>query len=48
MDKKKITLGYWGIRGRAMVCRYLLEYSKTPYQEKIYTDENEWFGKDKY
>eukprot|EP00825_Cyclidium_porcatum_P046951 TRINITY_DN750_c0_g1_i2.p2 TRINITY_DN750_c0_g1~~TRINITY_DN750_c0_g1_i2.p2 ORF type:complete len:218 (-),score=46.23 TRINITY_DN750_c0_g1_i2:317-970(-) len=44
--EKNLILGYWGIRGRAQVCRYLLEYTKTPYTQKLYGDPKEWFGKD--
>lgn len=44
--QSKLTLGYWGIRGRAQVCRFLLEYTKTPYTQKIYSDHTEWFQKD--
>ena len=31
------TLGYWAIRGLAHPIRYLLEYTKTPYEDKHYT-----------
>lgn len=39
-------MGYWGIRGRAQVCRYLLEYTKTKYTQKVYSNPADWFGKD--
>ncbi len=40
-------LGYWPIRARAQVARYLLEYSKIHHKEKLYYDMEEWFNKDK-
>jgi glutathione S-transferase len=43
----KLVLGYWGIRGRAQPLKFLLEYTKVPYDLKVYTDPTEWFGKDK-
>jgi len=33
----KVVLGYWKIRGLAEPIRYVLEYTKTPYVEKLYT-----------
>jgi len=32
----KVVLGYWKIRGLAETIRYLLEYTKTPYVERLY------------
>jgi len=32
----KAVLGYWRIRGLAEAIRYVLEYTKTPYVEKLY------------
>lgn len=46
MAEQKVVLGYWGIRGRGNVSRLLLEYCGVPYEEKRYSDPNEWFGKD--
>ena len=43
----KITLGYWGFRGRAQVARHLLTYTGAEFEEKIYTKPEEWFQKDK-
>jgi hypothetical protein len=31
MEKKKVTLGYWAIRGLAETVRLVLEVTKTPY-----------------
>ncbi|XP_053943535.1 glutathione S-transferase 2-like [Cuculus canorus] len=31
-----LTLGYWDIRGLAHAIRLLLEYTETPYQERLY------------
>ncbi|XP_052554132.1 glutathione S-transferase 2 isoform X2 [Tympanuchus pallidicinctus] len=33
-----LTLGYWDIRGLAHPIRLLLEYTETPYQERLYRD----------
>ncbi|KAI9344924.1 glutathione S-transferase Mu 3-like protein [Obelidium mucronatum] len=30
-------LGYWNIRGLAAPIRYVLEYTKTPYEDRVYT-----------
>ncbi|NXH11993.1 GSTM2 transferase, partial [Bucco capensis] len=44
-----LTLGYWDVRGLANPVRMLLEYTETPYQEKLYRpgpapefDRNDW------
>ena len=42
-----ISLGYWAIRGRAQVSRYLFEYLNIDYNDKKYTNPDEWFKKDK-
>ncbi|KAK9404386.1 glutathione S-transferase Mu 1-like [Crotalus adamanteus] len=34
--KMEVTLGYWNIRGLAHCIKLLLEYTKTPYNEKHY------------
>jgi len=34
--KQDVLLGYWKIRGLAQPIRFLLEYTATPYQEKLY------------
>uniref|UniRef100_A0A8C5P8S0 glutathione transferase n=1 Tax=Leptobrachium leishanense TaxID=445787 RepID=A0A8C5P8S0_9ANUR len=31
-----MILGYWDIRGLAHAIRFLMEYTKTPYEEKVY------------
>lgn len=43
----KITIGYWGIKGRGEVLRILCEYLEVPYENKLYADPNAWFGVDK-
>jgi len=42
------TLGYWDMRGLASPIRYLLEYTKTPYEERRYKAEGPptWSRKD--
>lgn len=45
MGGEQITLGYWGLRGRAQVARLLLAYTGADWKEVHYTDN--WFGKDK-
>lgn len=35
--KKKMVLGYWGIKGRAHTIRLLLEYLEFDYENKIYS-----------
>ena len=42
-----ITLGYWGVRGRAHTLRLLLEYTGTNWQETTYTNDSDWFDRDK-
>jgi glutathione S-transferase len=42
-----ITLGYWGVRGRAHTLRLLLEYTGANWQETTYTNDADWFGRDK-
>ncbi|KAL4464768.1 hypothetical protein ABPG74_011329 [Tetrahymena malaccensis] len=46
--KQKLLFGSWIQRGNAMPIRFLLEYTQTIYNEKIYYQENksEWFQKD--
>ena len=43
----KVTLGYWGIKGRGQIARYLLAYTGTQFEDKLYTSQEEWFQKDK-
>ena len=42
-----IVFGYWGIRGRGQLARYILEYTEQEYTEKRYSNPQDWFGKDK-
>ena len=42
-----IILGYWPSRSLSGTLRSLLAYCGINYKEKIYTDANEWFDKDK-
>jgi len=50
LKKKKVVLGYWDIRGLANPIRLLLEYTHTPYEDKLYVvgppptfDRGQWF-----
>ena len=45
--KDKVLIGYWGIQGRAHSAKLLLAYHKVDWDEKVYTDPQEWFGTDK-
>lgn len=47
MAQSKITLGYWGVKGRGQAVRDFLEYIGLPYENKVYTNREEWFEKDK-
>jgi glutathione S-transferase len=42
-----VTLGYWNIRGLAERIRLVLEYLQIPYNQVIFTpeQEDEWFSK---
>ncbi|CAD8208970.1 unnamed protein product [Paramecium octaurelia] len=44
--ENKVILGYWSIRGLAQPLRFFLEYIELPYEDKRYTNPEEWFGKD--
>ena len=46
MDSKP-TLGYWGIRGQGAYPRMTLEAAGKEYNNLVYKDGSEWFGKDK-
>jgi len=46
-SSNEVTLSYWPIRGLAGVLRNVLAYCEVPFTNKLYTDANEWFGKDK-
>ncbi|NWH97839.1 GSTM3 transferase, partial [Tichodroma muraria] len=46
-----VTLGYWDIRGLAHAIRLLLEYTETPYEDKLYScgeapdyDKSQWIN----
>lgn len=43
----KMTLGYWGIRGRGQIPRLLAAYTGVELEDHKYTDFNKWFGEDK-
>ena len=47
MADSKIIIGDWSIKGRSEILRQLCEFLCLPYQNKIYTDPNEWFLIDK-
>lgn len=47
MDQNKIRLGYWKARGRGEVARQLMAIFGAQWDEKQYTDDKEWFEKDK-
>lgn len=47
MDANQLVLGYWAIRGLGQPLRALLHYVGLPFTDKLYTDANEWFGKDR-
>jgi glutathione S-transferase len=42
-----MILGYWNIRGLAQPIRFLLEYLRLPYEDKRYTNPEQWFRIDK-
>jgi len=46
-SSEKLTLGYWGIRGRAGLDRTMLAFCELPFTNKIYSNPVDWFGKDK-
>jgi glutathione S-transferase len=43
----EVTVGYWLMRGRAGPVRNLLSYCGIPFQNKNYTNFEEWFAQDK-
>ncbi|KAL4449713.1 hypothetical protein ABPG74_008086 [Tetrahymena malaccensis] len=47
MADNKLTLGYWGGFGKAQPARYLLELTKTPYNDMKYFEDGKWFKQDK-
>lgn len=36
IDKDQLVLGYWAARGRVESSRLLLQYTKTPFVDKMY------------
>lgn len=46
-SKDKLILGYWGFQGRPQATRFLLAYHNIDWEDKFYTDPQEWFGTDK-
>lgn len=46
-SKDKLIVGYWGIQGRAHPTRFLLAYHKVDFEDKQYSDPQEWFGTEK-
>jgi len=42
-----IVLAYWNIRGLAQASRYLLEYTGTSFENKVYLEDDAWFSEDK-
>jgi len=44
----KLILGYWKVRGLGGILKSLLHYCDIPYEEKIYTSNEEWFNHEKY
>ena len=41
-----MKIGYWGIKGKAEVLRYIASYLKYDFEDKLYTSREEWL-KDK-
>ena len=46
-SRDKLIIGYWDFRGRAHPAKLVLAYHKIDWDEKLYSDEQEWFGTDK-
>ena len=47
MADTPLTLGYWNTMGLAQPLRYILAYSEAKWKDKVYTDKEEYFKKDK-
>jgi hypothetical protein len=47
MDKK-VTLGYWAIRGRGQISRLLLAYTGAVWEDVKYTEPGQWFNGDRF
>lgn len=44
-NQHPVELYYWPIRGLAERIRLILEYTGLKYEDKTYTDRDEWFNK---
>jgi len=44
----KFILGYWNVRGVGGILHNLLNYCEIPYEDHIYTSNEQWFDKEKY
>ena len=47
LGSNKLTLGYWPFRGISQSIRYILHFTKTEFNDKMYSDRDEWFKGDK-
>jgi glutathione S-transferase len=43
-ESSSITLGYWPVRGLMAIPRLLCGYTDTPYTDKIYKNQEEWYA----
>lgn len=46
-SKDKLVFGYWSTQGVAHPVRWLLSYHKMGFEDKQYSDRNQWFEVDK-
>lgn len=46
-SSEEVIFGYFDRRGRAGVCRNLLAYCGVPFRQKIYSNPDDWFEKDR-
>lgn len=47
MAENKVTVGYWGVAGLGNQIRYLLSYLNVNFEDKLYTEQDQWFKNDK-
>lgn len=47
MKKNKVSLGYWGLRGRGQIPRLLLAYTGELWENVQYVKPEQWKGGDK-
>lgn len=47
MAEKKLVLGYWASQNLSQPTRWLLVYHNIEFEDKLYTDPDSWFKKDK-